>query len=382
MDYSRLFFRALAAFGCAALLGCVALRAKKLERWYPPAAPVSAEAGNAPQAVGANLHYLGCGGFLLEYGGEMLLMDPYFSNMGMIAALTGKMRSDTALINKFFRERLGSAQDTAGKISTVLISHAHHDHLADVPTLLRNNLSPEKTRVYGSRTMVNLLRSHPGIVADMAAQLLDLEKQFSVRSHDPNIKNEPEAGPFVYTSGRRIRFAAVPSGHAGHYFFWKGHKLPGTEGNVESPLAKPPSRVLQFKEGENFNFLIDLLDESGNPVFRIFSNAGAACDAGVGFPPQYLLQEKPVDLLLMCGANYNLAKNYPGALLEHLRPHTVWVAHWENFFKPIRKLQKRPEVVPNTDIPKLMRWLEKFSKEKGFPKRIFLEHPLGRAAGF
>lgn len=376
MNHTRLFYCVLTLLCCIAFWGCAVSRAKKLESWGERSNPA-----NEP-LVGANLHYIGCGGFLLEYAGEALLIDPYFSNVGMIAALTRPLKSDTALINDFFRERLGGAMDGSGKISTVLISHAHHDHLADLPALLRNNLSASQTRVYGSRTMVNLLRSFPGLVQDTAAQFQDLEKQFSVLSHSARKKSQPEISPFFYTAGRRIRFAAIPSEHAGHYFFLKGQKLPGTQGHLKHPLKKPPSRVLQFKEGQNFNYLIDLLDASGKPIFRIFSNAGAACDAGVGFPPASLLDERPVDLLLICGANYNIAHHYPGPLLDYLHPRSLFVAHWENFFKPIRDLQKRPEVVPNTNIPKLMHWLERYSVKQGFPAHIFLEQPLGKALRF
>ena len=150
-------------------------------------------------------------------------------------------------------------------------------------------------------------------------------------------------------------------------------------GQIDQPLPEPPDRVLDFKEGQNFNYLIDLLDEAGRPVFRIFSNAGAACDAGVGFPPKELLHEKPVDLLLICGASFNIAKNYPQPLLEYLKPQTLFVVHWENFFKPIPKLHRRPQVVPNTNMPKLMKALEGFSKTNKYLETILLEQPLGRA---
>lgn len=378
MKYSFSLFRLLLLLGCLSFVGCATSRAKKLRRWYRSDHPAFYQGQEPQNSLEAKLHYLGCGGFLLEYAGEALLIDPYFSNVGMMDALTREIKSDTALINEFFQARLGGVRDTAGNIKTVLISHAHHDHLADVPALLQNNLLPGKTTVYASNTAVNLLRSFPSLVPDTARQLVDLEKQFSVLPANPKLKSQPEASPFFYSPGRRFRFSAIPSDHAGHYFFIKGQKLPGTEGSVKHPRKKQPNRVLHFKEGQNFNFLIDLLDESGKPVFRIFSNAGAACDAGVGFPPEHSCKEKPIDLLLMCGANYNIAENYPRALLEYLCPKTVFVAHWENFFKPIRKLQKRPEVVPNTNIPKLMDWLEKFSKTKGFPEQIYLEQPLRR----
>jgi len=330
----------------------------------------------------ATFRYTGCGGFILEYGSETVVADPFFSNTGMLRAALCKYQTDTALINDYFREYLGQPRDTEGRISTILISHAHYDHLGDVPALIRNNLQSGNTVVYGSHTMVNLLRSYPGLLPDTARQLVNLEKQFAARSATQGEKREPEVSPFFYTPGRRIRFAAIPSNHAGHYKFFHPQKLPFIGGQIEQPYSRPPRSALRFKEGQNFNYLIDLLNEKGEAVFRIFSNAGAACDAGIGFPPKYLLNEKPVDLLLICGANYNIAENYPFALLEYLNPRMVNVVHWENFFKPIPKLHKRPEVVPNTNIPKLMHLLEDFAGARRFQQVILLEQPLGRVVRF
>ncbi|MDX1912054.1 MAG: hypothetical protein SFV22_11235 [Saprospiraceae bacterium] len=360
---------------CIAMLeACSVQRAKQLQVRHR-ADPVFStwHAGKGPEKE-ARLHYLGCGGFLLEYAGEGLLIDPYFSNISLAGALFCRLQSDQALIDTFFQRQTGGINDTSGNIGTILISHAHHDHLADVPALLQNNLSPTLTRVYGSNTSVHLLRSFQGLVADSAAQLIDLEAFLGAKPP----ADKPAISPFFYTNKRRIRFAALPSGHAGHYFFIKGQKLPGTAGSVRKPRKKAPNRVLNFKEGENFNFLIDLLDENGQPVFRIFSNAGAACDAGQGYPPNDVLNEKNVDLLLICGANYNIAKDYPDGLLDYLRPAGLFVGHWENFFQPIRKLQKKPATVPNTNIPKLMRLLVKYAEKRGVPRAIFLEQPLGK----
>ena len=369
----------LLGFGALLLSACTVSRAKLLEyKFRSPALP-QVPAVSAPAIGSARLYYTGCGGFLLEYAGDRLMVDPFFSYMGVRQAATQKIRNDTALINAFFRERLGQARDSAAMIRTVLIAHAHHDHLADLPALLRNNLDTSAVTVYGSRTMVNLMRSFPGLLPDTARQLVNLEKSFTLMSTLPAVKNQPEYSAFFYTPMRRIRFTAIPSDHAGHYRFIMPHKLPFTKGHVNQPLKTPPAYALNYKEGQNFNFLIDLLDEQGKPVYRIFSNAGAACDAGVGFPPASLLAEKAVDLLLICGANYNIAKNYPIPLINYLHPRALLVMHWENFFKPVPQLRRRPEVVPNTNIPKLLKALEMFAQKNQFPRYIFLEEPQSRA---
>jgi hypothetical protein len=324
----------------------------------------------------AQITYLGCGGFMIEYEKDKILIDPYFSNVSVMDALTRPLESDTALINQFFQKKIGTTLDSLGQISTILISHAHHDHLADVPTLLKNNLNNHKISVLGSKTMVNLLRSYANLVKDTATQLVNLERQFSTMSVHKDQKSIPEASTFFYTPNRSIRITAIPSSHAGHYKLIKGHKLPFTAGQLKQPLKSPPLFMKDFREGQNFNFMIDLLDREGKMVYRIFSNAGAGCDAGVGFPPSAMLLEHSVDMLLLCGANYNVAKNYPFPLIEYLAPKTIFVAHWENFFKSIPKLLEKPEVVPNTNIPKLMRKLAEFAKVHDFPKEIIIKQPL------
>lgn len=378
MNISRFTFILL----CMAFAGCTVWRGQKLEQRYWTVRPAVIADPDGQRAGSVQVQYTGCGGYMVDYAGEVVMLDPFFSNISMFHAATHSISTDTALVNDFFNKHFGSIRDTAGRIGTVLLSHAHHDHLADLPALIQNNLFREHLRVFGSRTVVNLLRTYPDILPDTGSQLTDLERQFRLMSTSPGIKSEPEASSFVYTAGGRIRFAAIPSNHAGHYRFFYPRKLPFTKGHIDQPLPKPPDHALNFKEGHNFNYLIDLLDEQGSPVFRIFSNAGAACNAGVGLPPENVLKEKSVDLLLICGANYNIAKNYPLPLIEYLHPASLFVVHWENFFQPIPSLHKRPEAVPNTNVPKLMHLLEAFAQKNGYPKTIILEQPLSRMVTF
>ncbi len=322
------------------------------------------------------IDYLGCGGFMIEYSGETIMIDPYFTNISVSKIVTSEYRSDTALINHFFLKKTGQVYDENGKIENILLSHAHHDHLADIPALLKNNLKNDLIQVYGSRTAINILRSFSNLVADTDKQYHDLEQAFhTINDNDPML-NKPQISSFEYSSKRKMRFAAIPSLHAGHFHFFKGQKLPFIGGHINQPLKNPPTRAMQYKEGQNFNYLIDLLDSGGRVVYRIFSNAGSASDKGVGFPPESVLKERNVDLLLICGANYDVAKDYPEALIDYLKPQSLFVAHWENFFKPIPHLQRRPEIVPNTNIKRLMKKLVNFSKKRGYPKSIFIEKPI------
>jgi L-ascorbate metabolism protein UlaG (beta-lactamase superfamily) len=365
------------------LSSCVYIRIKKAKDALKLSEiPQATKLQTAGISDSVKIHYLGCGGFMIEYSGETIMIDPYFTNISMPKIVTSDYKSDTALINQFFLEKTGNVYDENGKIENILLSHAHHDHLADIPALLKNNLKSDEVHIYGSRTVVNTLRSFPDLVADTAKQYHDLEQAFKKVTNTEGYHYEPQMSDFVYSTKRKIRFSAIPTEHAGHYYFFKGQKLPFTSGHINQPLKSPPNRVPQYKEGENFNYIIDLLDANETVVYRIVSNAGSASDEGVGFPPDSVIKSKNVDLLLLCGANYNIAKNYPEPLLDFLKPQNLFLAHWENFFRPIPTLQRKPEIVPNTNIKKLMKKLVSFSKKRGYPSAIFMEKPLEKPVVF
>ncbi len=315
---------------------------------------------------------------MLQYGGDKLLIDPFFSYKSIPHVVTSPLRPDHLRMHQFFERELGHATDPGGHVAAILISHAHYDHLADVPFLLRDYLHNRRVTVYGSSSAVNLVRSFGLPIPDTSRQLQSLEPFFEVHSTRAGKPSMPGVSPFFYLPNGRIRFAAVPSNHVGHYNLLGPRKLPFTPGQVREPPARPAYFGLKYKEGQNYNFVIDLLDAQGHCVFRIFSNAGAACDAGVGYPPQSMLQDKAIDLALLCGANYNMADQFPQPLLNYIKPKAVWVAHWENFFIPLEKVLRRTSVVPNTDIGRFMEILEESRTKNGFPGTIMIEYPQER----
>ena len=314
-------------------------------------------------------HYIGCGGFLIRYGDEGVLIDPYFSNADVLLKLRQPLKSDTALIDNFFVQNVKNARDTEGVVKTILISHAHHDHLADLPSLLKRNLSLEKLTLIGSKTMGNLIQSF-GFQLDTKRQILNFDSVFTKKnSRSPDM---PETGQYTSQNGR-LRITAVKSEHAPHLF---GIKLPIISGDVKNIPKSPPQSTLDYKEGVNYNYMIDFLNTEGGIIFRIFSNAGASANAPIGFPPPSVLAEKKVDVLLLCGASFGQVHGYPEKLVALIKPEKVFVAHWEDFFTPIPELLKKPRTVPMTNIPKFLTILKKAMLDNGIDSQPIIVQPL------
>jgi hypothetical protein len=307
-------------------------------------------------------HYIGCGGFLIRRGNEAVLIDPYFSNAEISKNPFQTLKTDTALVDDFFKNNFKNARDTEGVIQTVLIAHAHHDHLADLPSLMKRNLLTPKITVIGSGTVGHLLASFH-LPFDAKQQMVSFDSIFEA-------KNNPK--PYTSPSGR-VRITAFKTEHAPHVL---GRKLPFIGGNITKTLEKSPKTSLGFKEGMNYNFMIDFLNADGTIGFRVFSSAGAAANAPIGFPTPSVKDEKTVDVLLLCGANYDQVKGYPEGIVSFIKPKKIFVAHWENFFVPIPSLLKKPLVVPLTDIPKFLTILKKTMLENHIEPTPIIVPPL------
>ena len=305
------------------------------------------------------IQYIGCGGFLMRYGPESVLLDPYFSN-ATFGQLLRPLHSDTALIDNFFIQNVKNRRDTEGDIQTVLIAHAHHDHLADLPSLLKRNLFLEKITLIGSQTMSHIIQSYH-LPIDVQRQILSFDTAF-----------EQSPPQYISPSGQ-LKITVVKTEHAPHLC---GKKLPGIGGEVKKTAQNSPKKTFGFKEGMNYNFMIDFLNANGSIAFRIFSNAGASANEPIGFPPPSVLNQKKVDILLLCGANYDQVKGYPEKLVSLIKPEKIFVAHWENFFKPIPKLLKKPQTVPMTNIPQFLKILKSTMTENGIEPKPIIVQPL------
>ena len=106
-------------------------------------------ADHAPVRGGIRVTYLGVSGFQFETGGHALLVDPYFTRVGLSAvALNQSIEPDPE------RLRAGLAH-VQRRVDAVLVTHAHIEHLLDVPPIMRRT----GARLVAGPTAVNLTRS-------------------------------------------------------------------------------------------------------------------------------------------------------------------------------------------------------------------------------
>ncbi len=89
--------------------------------------------------------WLGTAGIELESNGERILIDPYLSRFPIQYNLFGRPVPNPGLVTRY----LSPAR-------AVLVSHAHFDHLADVPNVCREF----GTVAYGSSNTCAILRAH------------------------------------------------------------------------------------------------------------------------------------------------------------------------------------------------------------------------------
>jgi hypothetical protein len=122
-------------------------------------------------------------------------------------------------------------------------------------------------------------------------------------------------------------------------------------------MDRLPNTADGWKLGEPYAFMIDVLDADGRTVvFRIyFEDAPSA--PPLGFPPQALIDEKPIDLAVICGATSSNVPATPDSLLTVLHPVAVMLTHWESFF---RSPALPPEMNPATNWPALAQSSESF----------------------
>lgn len=276
-----------------------------------------------------DVQYIQVGSILIRYGDDYLLTDPFFSNPPLWRVLLLRdLESDPTVARSLVSNWQG--------IRGVLVGHGHYDHVLDAPFVLEQT-APE-TRLYGSETVVNMLR--PSIPVERLQTVAEKDKLL-------------ETG-WIRIPQSPFRFRAILSGHAplfGNYRF--------AGGTVEEPLAEPPRNVLDWKEGQTLSYLIDVMpDETQreNPRYRIFVQT-AASDPPDKPLPEELLQQKPVDLAVVTSGNFDNVRNYPGAWLDFLNAKRVMIAHYEPFWKPIDT--DSVEIMPTLDMDEFINRIHK-----------------------
>src|SRR5437867_4733721 len=195
--------------------------------------------------------YLGVGGFLIRAGSEAVMTAPSFTHPGWLSVVTPlwPMHSDSAAVDHELRRFLGADLGALDGVHSILVGHAHYDHLLDVPLIARRYI-PRAT-IYGSLTTKRILMGDSSMRA--RAGRID-----SLSPADSVIATPWRVGRWMYSPSRRMRFMAMQSGHAPNWWI-----ITIAPCHAKRDRASLPRTAWGWCRGEPVSYLIDLLDESG-----------------------------------------------------------------------------------------------------------------------
>jgi L-ascorbate metabolism protein UlaG (beta-lactamase superfamily) len=258
---------------------------------------VVADAG--PKTPGIRISYLGTNGYQFEVGNHTLLIDPYFSRMGMSEMIfAATVRPD--------KQRIESAmKHLAVKADAILVTHAHVDHLFDVPDIMR-------------------MTGAPLAASEIAVELAKAAGAPPGRCHALAVGNVRRFGPWTIHALAAMHDRVFPIGVP-----FSGDR----RGNG------PPQRAADWICGEPLAFLIEAGDK------RIYIDSGGRPSllppAGIG----------PVDLAIVGVALPDSRARFIEAI-RRLRPRYILPSHQDNFFRP---LDRGFSFGPMTDFPRVLR---------------------------
>ena len=268
-----------------------------------------------------SITYLGVSGLLIEHDGHIMLTAPFFSDLefGKIRPrMTRLLRrntpisADTAAINALLPL-------SASKASAILVGHGHYDHLMDVPFIATRYATA--AIIYGSPTVRHML---------MGSRQLRSESRRVVAIDTLSAGTTDRDGKWFYSPDSAFRFMAIMATHA-PAFTLGSIKYRFASGIVAADLDSLPRTAAEWQLGEPYAFIIDVLSRTA-PVFRIYFQ-DAPSDPPLGFPSSRLIDERAIDLAVLCAGTSSNVLRAPDSLLAVIKPREVMVTHWESFFR-------------------------------------------------
>lgn len=271
------------------------------------------------------VEYLGVSGFTIAYRGRVLLTAPLFSNPNFDDSKphwmhwlwhSPNIHSDSSLVDRLLPQ-------TADSASMIVVGHGHYDHLLDVPYVARAHA--RTATIYGSPTVRHMLMGDSTLRAN-GRRVVAIEKS--------DVGTFERPGRWWYSPDSTFRIMALEANHAPTIRI-PGFRMTFANGFVDHDLDALPKSAEDWKLGEVYTYLIDVLDHAtARPRLRIYYQ-DAPNSAPKGFPPASVLAERPVDLAILCVATArNTRPVSPDSLLNLLRPKWVIASHWESFFRP------------------------------------------------
>jgi L-ascorbate metabolism protein UlaG (beta-lactamase superfamily) len=228
--------------------------------------------------------WLGTAGVFITDGKTGILIDPYVSRFGMTrVALDLPLNPDRGLIKKWV-EKIGKE-----KITGVIVSHSHFDHVADAPYFALETNVP----LIGTESTINVGRG-----AGMTERkLIAVKPEQNIQIGDFNVKFlESVHGPAL--------FGRVPY-----------------QGTIDKPLV-PPAKAGDYRLGGVFSLLIN------HPYGTIIHHGSA------GFKPG-MYDDIRADVLLLGIAGRGDTEQYLENVALKTQAPLVIPIHTDNFFKPL-----------------------------------------------
>jgi L-ascorbate metabolism protein UlaG (beta-lactamase superfamily) len=224
--------------------------------------------------------WLGVAGMEFTLGNHSLLIDPFLSRPPLRKVFFGRVSPDILLIN----EKITTADH-------VLITHAHYDHLLDVPVIARQT----GAQVFGSANVCGLLK----VLQTPSAQLHTLHAFDEIDLPYAHVRVIPATHPFIpmYNPGK-----------------------------LKTNL-KPPLRLRDYRMDECFSFLI----EFEKLKFLVWSSISAE-------------HAQPADVLFLRAV---ARQGWYAEMLNSVHPRLAIPTHWDNMFLPFSK-PARPFFSPPT----------------------------------
>jgi hypothetical protein len=318
-------------------LASIAVAAAAVDSCFRTAVPIEYQVEPIPQIIGCasepctpgdevTITYLGVAGFLMESRGHVLLTGPSFTNPSLDSVTPTRYRffrgrAPAIRPNKTLIDRLLPA--AADKASMILVGHGHYDHLLDVPHVA--NTRARDAEIYGGPTVRHMLMGDSALRANAS-------RVVAITGSD--VGRVDHVGRWFTSRDRAFRVMALEADHARTVNVFRHWGVLFAAGTLDRDLTELPRRAEDWKLGEPYSFLIDVLAADGaTPVFRIYYQ-DAPNTAPLGFPPASLGGRR-IDLAILCVATArNVDPPSPDSLLKVIRPKYVIAAHWESFFRP------------------------------------------------
>jgi L-ascorbate metabolism protein UlaG (beta-lactamase superfamily) len=240
--------------------------------------------------------WLGTAGIELALRDLMIVIDPYFSRVPIWKLLLGRVTPN----HRAIAERIQ-------RCDLLLITHAHFDHIMDVPEIVRNT----GATAVGSPNSCGLLEA------------LGVSQ---------NKTREVNAGDQISVGEVRIEVRQA-----------RHPRIPGFSPGPLHPDIRPPLRASSYRMDHCYSFLISV-----NGI-RLLTDPGARPDDAVA-----------ADVLFVHPGKDN---EYYKSLLRLVKPRITIPVHWDDFFRPLSEPLRPYWKPPALAFPPLQRIdLEKFKQ--------------------